>query len=1062
VATLQHRWLFWDGVPNVVADGTDKGAMDYAVCDLEWASAKPATPPVIERIGGAVAARPIARSESSQATKHVLDADEDVSIEIVEVDPFFVPIRDLLAIHVKLGGFDNIGAVMLRIYACADVSGQPKPVRPAEHFRLVHQVALYDAEIANLPTTDISRIEKTGDKKQRAEPRDAKYADDPVTPTPVGCMTHCHVEVWVAKKKARAANESTAYLKTDGNTRLDYQSAVEIHDKSVPRPAGARQPVDALGRNETILGCPLIESIVAGETPITVYDHEPDDELADPPGLKADGTTVYPDFPRQIKRALYQICQHSKIGMALLRDLAKAGNPAVHIFPSTQVAKFIEGVGTKPAIGVLHDKHVQDKVAQADTALRADTRQDTSPAHLANIKAFEVKKPFAKTATVFDPWVKGSAIKLAYDDIGASNGTGCESRYFFRPVNMLKIDADNYGVQMFREEKKVSIADLDREVTIGKPCVADYDAYRPQIIETPFFLALIHECVHARRFQLGLNGEWDRMVGGNPHPGSLLAKLGKDDRENLLLRYSNYNLEEYDTIEGKGAPVTLDDATFDHLVAKGVLKTTDPKKVNVTENFARKELGLVPRIKYEPGLTMIRGANATVAVPDSDLPQRKFVKPRRSALTPQRLTTTDFAAIRKEADLLLQELGIAPRAVVMQEGVNYFKLPDPKFGWTYTYGQTFTTQATRNSYADILYEQIYQRRVRGKALTAALGIIDPEIAAALADFDTDTKEGDAGRRLAISRRLMRVLIASQAADDLSRLMRIPQLKDMANTNSYSSGIQAFASAKVIENPDLARITDRAFYVPEVLTDDPRHLCHMLIHEPMHMHAFQNEGFMAWSFGALDPVGKDGAFGLRATSNEGMTETLARIITYRLNCKAKDTISKPELFGGLPSYEYPTQLVCQVLRDIDTAKGAGAGLKILAAAYFDGQWDPLNQVLATLPGPRYTKDFFGYVSRIQHQGGRYFPPGQDRDGCEAVAKLKSDFRLTWDLPDEMKRKVATGTYQDPVKHPAPLIGGIDCPLVPKPVVVPKANLETECYCCGTSFEIPTNDVRKAAI
>jgi len=663
---------------------------------------------------------------------------------------------------------------------------------------------------------------------------------------------------------------------------------------------------------------------------------------------------------------------------------------------------------------------------------------------------------------VSEPWVKGSAIKLAYDDIGAANGRGCESHFFFHPINMLKIDAGNYPVQLFQEERTVALASESREVVMAKPCVAPDDPNRPQTIETPFFLAVIHELVHARRYQLGINAEWDRMVRTPPHPGSLLAKLvNKPDRDNLLLRYDTFNLEEYDTIEGTGAPVTLDDETFAALVKEGVLKASDPKTVRVTENFARQELGLVPRLKYEPGLTKVP-ASAAIPFPDARLPRRKFVKPRRSPPTPQPLTTTDFAAIRAEADTLLQQLGLTPRAVVMQAQVNYFKLADPQFGWAYAYGETFSDAASRDTIAKTLYGEVYRRRVSGTPLATTLGVTDPAIVAALADFDTDAAETDPDRKAAMTRKLLRALIQSKAATDVSLMMRIPQLQDMSNANSYSAGIQAYAKLKIIENPDLDNINDRAFFVPDVLTDDPRHLCHMLIHEPMHMHAFRNKGFTAWNFGASAFVDADDAFGLRATFNEGMTETLARIIAYRLNCKARDIVSTPELFGGLPSYEYPTQLVCQVARDIDAAKGPGQGLKILAAAYFDGTWDPLNQALASLPRPRYTKDFYTHVSRIQHQGALYFPPRRDARGCEAVQKLKSDFGLTWDLPDEMKRKVAAGTYQDPVKHPAPLVAGIDCRIVPKPVVVPKANLETECYCCGSSFEIPATDVRKPAI
>ena len=191
---FHHRWLFWDGVQNV----SPAGDVDAFLNDYEWLDypSQEAIPP--EKIGDADAI-PVSRRAAKTAGKRVIDTDEPVSVEIVEVDPFFVPVRDLMAIHLRLGGLSNIEQLMLRVFACRDTAGNP--AEPSRHFRLVHQVLLYKADIAKLPKSDVSLREPNAKKKAREDRHAAGQGGAPVAAA-LRCMTHCRIEVWVHKKKS--------------------------------------------------------------------------------------------------------------------------------------------------------------------------------------------------------------------------------------------------------------------------------------------------------------------------------------------------------------------------------------------------------------------------------------------------------------------------------------------------------------------------------------------------------------------------------------------------------------------------------------------------------------------------------------------------------------------------------------------------------------------------------------------------------------------------------------------------------------------------------------------
>lgn len=805
--------------------------------------------------------------------------------------------------------------------------------------------------------------------------------------------------------------------------------------------------------------------------------------------------TVYPDFRRRIRLTLYQICQHTAIGFQLVRDVANTPNRAgkdttIHIYPSTQVAKFIEGVGVDPAAGIQDDYDADLLFNRAKYAIQKGV-PDPMPSHQ-NLR-LPVNKP---------KWLTVSAKRLANNHIGASDGRGCVGKFFFHPINMLKCDADVYHVQRHQNASSQQVNgwrdpqgnEVQRNVILAQKC--EYKLRLGQgtpqetvsdvriSIETPLFLAFAHEMIHARRFQLGINAEHERIESlrvEDNHPDTLIAKLPSAQlRKNLVSRYKTYNLEEYDTIEGHGVATSLSNLTqyaCQNLIDRGVLpagaNAAGPHPLQATENLIRQELNLERRYRY------VDDAADVIPVANPDAAPRLFIKPRTVKPTPAKMTTAKPADIKTQLNNLHADVGLPPRAVELEAGVNYFQYADPQFGWCYFFAHTFD-DLDQQEHAQRIFDEIRLRYA--PPIADSLGIVSAPLRAALTAFEAPVPAGAAEKnhKLTIVRSLLAALIPSDSSSDVQRMLSVSKLRDSANTNSNSSGIEAFGTLKVTANPNLDSLADRAVYLPDHPYDNPKTLCHMLIHESLHMHSLQANGFMVWDMNAgtpiaghlpSPPVKSVEREGIKSTFNEGTTELFARIATYRLNCeyraKGFDVVSAVDLFGGVPSYEYPTHLMCQVVRDLNAA--GHNGLALLGRAYFEGEWANFNNALSALAPAtgRYTRAFFDKVALIGHQGANYF--GKDSAGpISAVTELKNTYGIDWDLPEDLVSSTEPSgpTYQDPVLYrgagapdKAPLASGMECDQTDTGAPFPLQNLETECYRCKELILIPPGTIRK---
>ena len=1127
----ETRYIFWDGVVNV---DTTTGAVDNTLtCRQYYLEANPVPP---SPNNGSLAANGLSRAEADAKRQRAIISScvvPHIKVRINKVDEWFIPLTDMVAIELRLRLIPRIKSLMLRVWDCD----------PNLPYKLLYQEILRNAEISRIPKVDKSRGEAPAQKQSRTTAHDLHE---------VKCLSHCYMEVWISES-------ATAFDLCDGNNHPAESNdrPLIVHDKSLPpqnmpdvwsletqawdsgsilTSAGAwvsrikaRQPfvdanwqarrahkeqkhADRLGKNISLAGCRLIEDIMDNKTALTIYDHEPTDRLApaapaplgSPPSKQGDGATVYPDFRRRIRFVLYQICQHTAIGMQVLRDVANTPNRAgkdtrIYIYPSTQVAKFIEGVGVDPlaAPPVVDDYDADTLFQQAKTALRNGTpwpgaggAVPTDP--MPTPQNFRINTP----GVVNKPkWLDVAAKRLTNNHIGASDGRGCVGKFFFHPVNMLKCDADAYHVQ---RHQLVSANPINtwmdhtgvatpRMVNLASKCEYSANKTVKIPIETPFFLAFAHEMIHARRYQLGINGEHEKIelspVADN-HPDSLVAKLANAAlRGNFVSRYKTYNVEEFDTIEGRGVTTTLanlSQSACQNLVARGILPAgatpAGPHAVQATENLMRQELNLELRYRY------VDDAKDFVQIPSSDIAPRRFIKPRTVKPTPAKLTTATFEDIQSQLNNLHANVALPTRAQALKPGVNYFQYSDPQFGWCYFFAHTFDDRG-QQIHATQMFDDIRARYTPpaganpGIHIAASLNIVSAPIANALAAFEAPLPAGDStDHKLNAIRNLLAVLIPSDASDDVQRMLSVYRLKDSANANCNANGIEAFGTLKVMPNPNLASITDRAMYLPDHPYDNPKTFCHMLIHESLHMHSFRANGFMAWDMRAgtaiaghltdVDPA-RDA---IKATFNEGTTELLARIATYRLNCEYRargfNIVSEVDVFGGVPSYEYPTHLMCQLVSDLNTA--GQRGIALLARAYFEGEWANFNNALAALAAAtanqRYTREYFDQVAKVGHQGANYFG-ANSAEAVAAVTALQGTHGVDWDLPPALVTSTqgAPPTYQDPVFYTGvggdTIASGMNCDHTDNSPPLPPLKLETECFCCHERINIPTESIRK---
>lgn len=494
--------------------------------------------------------------------------------------------------------------------------------------------------------------------------------------------------------------------------------------------------------------------------------------------------------------------------------------------------------------------------------------------------------------------------RLIYHQIGASGagtlraGTGCEAHFYFNHYQIQeKLDKDTYGVQYHEPDaaKSTYPVQLDdgisRVVAYAVPAASTSGEGLPQV-ETPFFVAFAHELVHARRDQLGCNSEWDDILDipiEQYHPRSLVRKLEakllgdsvgaaeiKDRIDNLISRYANWNREEWDTIEGGGVTLQLPQKIFDALTGRDyesgvkVIADTDivdrsARKVKVTENLVRKELGLSLRFHYTPCITKSAPSTITSVAETKTKRPRKFVKlpNNTNSFRPGEPTPSD---VKQQMDTLIQtDGGLTTKSVEPVGWDSNCFLIAPRFNYLMLRCKMVLT-GSDDSFAGNVYGELIAARTEMLAdLTGSPGAHAQMQSLYGTTAGTD---GIAEKRLFVAKLLLLLYKEHgrydgkptagtfSTADYLAVLNRSAAMKAKPPGDSP---IPAFATINFtrVTLDELAGLSSGplpndkvALYVTKSPLEDPSgHWLHVLIHEPMHAFSHQAGGFTEWDLHA---------------------------------------------------------------------------------------------------------------------------------------------------------------------------------------------------------------------
>ena len=162
-------------------------------------------------------------------------------------------------------------------------------------------------------------------------------------------------------------------------------------------------------------------------------------------------------------------------------------------------------------------------------------------------------------------------------------------------------------------------------------------------------------------------------------------------------------------------------------------------------------------------------------------------------------------------------------------------------------------------------------------------------------------------------------------------------------------------------------------------NSPAEACHTLVHEIIHMHSHDTQGFQAHGFigewksppleGGFDTPPHGVSDNFYTVLDEGATELFARVIRNHLR-QAGNVIEVPRL-KGIPVYEYPLAIVCDLAHDI--------GLKTIAKSFFLGDRALQNNLRAKSEAaglnrrPRYSEQYFELISKLSINSSEYAPP-----------------------------------------------------------------------------------------
>lgn len=895
------RYVFWDGSVNV---NKDNGDVDSAISCKHYylepvpvptVNIKPKPASVAHRFGEGLTRGGNVNVLSTKEERTILSnlVIPTIKVRIVAVDRWIVPVTDLMAIKLKLRLIPRIMSMLIRIRACKKDGVGP----------IIFQEILKGDEIKRLPNEppkdgpdlkgNLSWKETLDTKNRRIKAREKIEI--------ARCLTHCTVKVWISADE-KAFDDWTANDDPFEEAAYAQENPLfPIHDQTLPpdspwqlwrslqeagwtpqwiknaRSAWERRIThkqdkhdDRAGKNQSLIGCSLIEEIMADRTNIHVMDSEPKDKLWSDKSLgnlvASDGL-AFPEFKALIRRTLYDVCRHSPLGMALLENVAKNGPRQVHLFPAKHFYPHVGGAGVNPAVGFPDDfaymRRVKELIRLITKSQRSEIRDSRDPdvvalrsdpmisAYLADDK-LKVPPEFAVTFAVK---------RLLLKKIGASDpALGCDSRFYFN----LGYISDNfhkreYQCRFHRDDSTttVKVGGEDRQVVIASMGEESVDV--PVHIETPLFLAFLHEMVHARRFQTGTNAEYDEFPKSAPsalaeptfHKESMISAMHPKKQaptdlvKNFLDRYKEFNREEFDTIEGLGAQIEITPKQTAYVKSK---QLGDSSKIVVNENVFRKELGLPMRRRYVDDKTTKKFTMGGDEVAKAK--KRIYIKAGSCETNPEKPPETPFVLeeylkkSQQKTNELFASLGAGSKQVPLMVRDQSYMLKDAAHFITgYQFGTILKSAKDKESmeWCPALIQDL-----NGQLAGLPAGVKDA-VKQIVESADID--------RLKALKILQKIFELSEG--DLMKVIDLsPNLKvvyEKARQYDAFAGFRMDLSGKSVDDswgrtvdPSTVLQDSLAAYLPVGYRQkDPHNVLHTLIHEPMHLLSFWCSGFDQW-------------------------------------------------------------------------------------------------------------------------------------------------------------------------------------------------------------------------
>jgi hypothetical protein len=420
------RYIFWDGSKNVEDNKIDSNITCKQYYLLADPIVAPAVLPPKAEVGHRFAADATKagvlgtlppKEQRTILSNLVIPA---IKVRIMAVDQWIVPATDLLAIKLRLRFVDRIRSLLLIIRSCAgdpsseQAAGAPaddcKNIQKKEPSKIIYREILKGDEVKRLPKgADADKIKENLSWREKTDVKKTRVTAHEKIDVP-RCLTHVTVEVWISSDE-KAFDDWAG----QDDPRQDRMEAPEnpllpVHDQTQPpknplelwkslseanwKPEwinSARSAwdgrikhkkdkhADKAGKNQTLIGCSLIEEIMAGGTNIKIFDREPSDRLWADKGQghrKVGDSIGFPEFRSLIRRTMYEVCRYSALGMVLLETVAKKGDKKVCIYPSQNFYPHIGGAGINKPDGFPDDYEYMRKVT-ALTERLLDTKPET-------------------------------------------------------------------------------------------------------------------------------------------------------------------------------------------------------------------------------------------------------------------------------------------------------------------------------------------------------------------------------------------------------------------------------------------------------------------------------------------------------------------------------------------------------------------------------------------------------------------------------------------------------------------------------------------------------------